>query len=316
MNGRIPIILISGYLGAGKTTLINHLLAADHGRRIAVLVNDFGAINIDAALISDQTENTISLTNGCVCCSITDDLGTALDALTLREELPDLVVLEASGVAEPSRLARHAGNWPGFELDAIITLLDAETVQLRAVNKFVGQLVKSQIEAADLLVLTKADLVSNETCEKLAGWIETLAPGVSVIMAEAGKVAPELIVGLPARSNLSQTMKEEPHEDNFSTSHWTPPGPIRKDNLIRKLEELPSSIHRVKGFFVDADTGEAVLLQRVGSRFSFEDAPTKAEVGFVMISAGSPDELERGMKILSSIVDVSPLHGPSVVHFN
>ncbi|MDF2366225.1 GTP-binding protein [Sneathiella sp.] len=308
MNGRIPIILMSGYLGAGKTTLINHLLAADHGRRIAVLVNDFGAINIDAALISDQTENTISLTNGCVCCSITDDLGTVLDALTTREAPPDLVVLEASGVAEPARLACHAGNWPGFELDAIITLLDAETVQIRAGNKFVGQLVKSQIEAADLLILTKTDLVSHETRKELTGWLERRAPGVSVIMTEAGNVAPELIIGLPERTRSSQLIKEEPHEDCFSASHWTPPAPMRRDALINNLAQLPPSIHRVKGFFIDADTGKITLLQRVGLRLSFEDAPMNADVGFVMISAGSPQELERGVKILSNAIDSSRLH--------
>ena len=206
--------------------------------------------------------------------------------------------------------------WPGFELDAIITLLDAETVQRRERDKFVGYLVKSQIKAADLLVLNKADLVSHEACKDLTRWIETLAPGVSVIVAEAGNVAPELIIGLPDRATSSQSTKEELRADYFFSSHWTPPAPISKDSLIDKLAELPPSIHRVKGFFIDADTGDAVLLQRVGTRFSFEEAPTNVEVGFVMISAGSPIELESGVKILSSVAGDPPLLAQHVVHFN
>ena len=126
---RIPIALITGYLGAGKTTLINRLLAGEHGIRLAVLVNDFGAVNIDAALIQSHDGETISLTNGCVCCSVADDLGAALDAQLARAAPPDRVVLEASGVAETARIARHAGGWPGYELGGIAAAVDVETIR-------------------------------------------------------------------------------------------------------------------------------------------------------------------------------------------
>jgi G3E family GTPase len=303
MTSRIPIILITGYLGAGKTTLINHLLRADHGRRIAVLVNDFGAINIDAALIGDQTENTISLTNGCVCCSITDDLGTALDELASQSQPPELVVLEASGVAEPARLARHVGNWPGFELESIITLLDAETAQLRAKNKFVGRLVQNQIAAADLLILTKTDLVSQELCLGLRPWLRKIAPNAALIESEAGKVAPELILGIASKSGSIIAEESHAHSHDFYTYYWTPPASLSKDRLIEVLAELPSSVHRVKGFFIEADSGDVILLQRVGQRLSFEKGPEYAKPGFALISAGASDELEKSKQMLSKVMD-------------
>src|SRR5665213_3036640 len=99
--GSLPLTVIGGFLGAGKTTLLTHLLRGDHGRRIAVLVNDFGAINIDAELVRSRTADTISLANGCACCSVAGDLTRALVALAQREDPPDAIVLEASGLADP-----------------------------------------------------------------------------------------------------------------------------------------------------------------------------------------------------------------------
>ncbi|MDE0254627.1 MAG: hypothetical protein OYG32_07510, partial [Rhodospirillaceae bacterium] len=127
----IPVTVIGGYLGAGKTTCLNHLLAADHGLRLAVLVNDFGAVNIDAGLIAEHGGDTIALTNGCVCCAIADDLGAALQAQTERQPPPDWIVVEASGVADPARVMRLAGNWPGCRPAGTAVLADAATVRER-----------------------------------------------------------------------------------------------------------------------------------------------------------------------------------------
>ncbi|MEH6497394.1 MAG: GTP-binding protein [Pseudomonas marincola] len=303
MTALIPITLISGYLGAGKTTLINHLLSANHGRRIAVLINDFGAINIDAALIKERTDQAISLTNGCVCCSIKDDLGEALDAQASREPPPDLVVLEASGVAEPMRLARHAGNWPGFELDAIVTLIDAETVQMRAQDKFVGQLVHSQIKSADILVLTKSDIVSSDRCQELRSWIAGLSPDVSVITGDEGRRNPTLLIGIFATAPISRSMENYLDASKFSTCHWNPRYPMNKQNLEDRLSLLSPTIHRVKGFFIDEETKTLTLLQRVGNRLTFGEAPKGVEIGLVLIATAPKHELENEVKILAESME-------------
>ncbi|USG62507.1 CobW family GTP-binding protein [Sneathiella marina] len=299
MTRRIPITLISGYLGAGKTTLINHLLSVSDGQRIAVLVNDFGAINIDTALIKEQTDQAISLTNGCVCCSITDDLGDALDAQASRDNPPDLVVLEASGVADPMRLARHAGNWPGFELDAIVTLLDAETVQMRAQDKFVGQLIHSQIKAGDILVLTKSDIVSDDRCQDLRDWIARLSPTVSLITVDAGKIDPALLLGPSSTKTVSQRMENPREADNIATYHWIPSSPINKQDMADCLSLLPPTVHRVKGFFFDQETKALTLLQRVGNRLTFDSAPKGAEAGLVLIATGNKCDLENEVKTIA-----------------
>ena len=143
--GRLAVTIIGGYLGAGKTTLLNRLLADVHGMRLAVLVNDFGAVNIDAALIANRDGETISLTNGCVCCSIGDNLGIALYDLAERRDGPEHIVVEASGVADPARIAHYAGCHPRLDLDGIVVVVDAETVQARADDKYVGDVVRQQL---------------------------------------------------------------------------------------------------------------------------------------------------------------------------
>ncbi|MBA3508391.1 MAG: GTP-binding protein, partial [Betaproteobacteria bacterium] len=119
--GSLPLTVIGGFLGAGKTTLLNHLLGAPHGRRLAVLVNDFGPINIDAALIRSRSEDTISLANGCACCSVAGDLTRALIELAQRDEPPDAIVLEASGLADPHGIAQVALANPALRLDGVLT---------------------------------------------------------------------------------------------------------------------------------------------------------------------------------------------------
>ena len=118
---RIPFTLLGGYLGAGKTTLLNRLLVDAHGQRIAVLVNDVGAVNVDAALIADHDGETLELTNGCVCCAIADDFVTTLERVRAMAPKPDRVVMELSGVAEPARLVPWA-NTTGFRLDGVVVV--------------------------------------------------------------------------------------------------------------------------------------------------------------------------------------------------
>ena len=149
----LPLTIIGGFLGAGKTTVLNQLLVKPHGRRLVVLVNDFGSINIDAALVSSRTEDVIGLTNGCACCNVSGDLTRALIDIAQQEEAPDAIVLEASGLAEPGGIAQIALMNPAIRVDGMVSLVDAVTLKERATDPQTRALFRNQLAAADLLVL-------------------------------------------------------------------------------------------------------------------------------------------------------------------
>ncbi|HNB43617.1 MAG TPA: GTP-binding protein, partial [Burkholderiaceae bacterium] len=157
MAARIPLTVIGGFLGAGKTTLVNRLLAEAGGRRIAVLVNDFGALDIDAALVANSAGDTVALSNGCVCCSIGDDLAAAL--LRVLEASPrfDAVVIEASGVSDPWRIAQIGLAEPALELGGVVVLVDASAALGQSRDPLLADTLLRQLHAADLLVLNKID---------------------------------------------------------------------------------------------------------------------------------------------------------------
>ena len=139
----IPLSVIGGYLGAGKTTLLNHLLRNSEGRRYAVLVNDFGSINIDAALIESQDDSVIKLDNGCVCCSLVNGLAETLHRIRQMEPWPEHVIVEASGVADPVRISHHAYVAP-YRPEAVLVVADAETLRQKGGDRFMGDSVLRQ----------------------------------------------------------------------------------------------------------------------------------------------------------------------------
>ncbi|MBU2409056.1 MAG: GTP-binding protein, partial [Gammaproteobacteria bacterium] len=167
---RIPLSVIGGFLGAGKTTLLNRWLREAGGRRIAVLVNDFGALNIDAELIAASSGDTVALTNGCVCCQIGDDLSRALMQLLASGTRYDAVVIEASGVSDPWRIAQLGVADPGLVLEGVIVLVDAGAVLAQARDLLLADTLERQVKAADLLVLNKIDTVSTEQLAQVRAW--------------------------------------------------------------------------------------------------------------------------------------------------
>ena len=154
----VPILLVAGFLGAGKTTVVNHLLAHAEGRRIAAVVNDFGAINIDAELITGASDGVVSLSNGCICCSLQGDLLRTLAALLRRDPRPEFIVIETSGVADPSDIVRNLMDpmiWREAPLETVLCVVDA-TTPAATLN---DALLRSQLRAADVVALSKVDLV-------------------------------------------------------------------------------------------------------------------------------------------------------------
>ena len=170
---RTPVTVLTGFLGAGKTTLLNRILNGDHGMKVGVLVNDFGSINIDADLVVDVESDVISLANGCVCCSIRDDLSEAVIQVIERPERPEHILLEASGVAEPTGIALTFADDPSLidrvRLDSIICVVDAEQV-FAAPEQM--ELKIWQVATADMLILNKTDLVGREQIERIRDWLD------------------------------------------------------------------------------------------------------------------------------------------------
>ena len=193
---RVPAILIGGYLGAGKTTLVNHLLRHAAGQRIAVLVNDFGEVSIDADLIVGAEGGVLSLAGGCVCCSFGSDLVGTLAEVLRRQPAPDLVLIETSGVGIPSAVARAAMLVPGLRLEATVVVADAPTVRARAADRYVGDTVRQQLEDGDLLLLNQTDRVEATTLAALQAWWAAEHPRTPLWPTVRARVPVEAVLGL------------------------------------------------------------------------------------------------------------------------
>jgi len=266
----LPLTVVGGFLGAGKTTLVNRLLAEPHGLRIAVLVNDFGRINVDAALVASRTADTIALTNGCACCSISGDLTRALVQVAQGESLPDAIVLEASGIADPRSLAQVALANPAVRLDGVVTLVDAETVEAHADDPDHGPLFRSQVEAADLIVLNKRDLVDGERFEAARAWIAARAPRRPIVAAEQADVPTEVFLGLDGPHSLEAASRVPVHAGLFRTRTIESDTVMEESELLSLLDAGGAEVLRAKGFvWLSSAPDRRTLLQRVGARHTF-----------------------------------------------
>src|SRR5438876_5067961 len=189
----VPILLVTGFLGAGKTTVVNHLLAHAEGRRIAAVVNDFGAINIDAELIASASDGVVSMSNGCICCSLEGDLLRTLAALLRREPQPEFIVIESSGVADPADIVRNLMDpliWREAPLETVLCVVDA-TTPVTTLND--DALLRSQLRAADVVALSKMDLVDAAARVQLRDAIRALHPRAVLVDALQGEVPAELL---------------------------------------------------------------------------------------------------------------------------
>lgn len=315
----VPVTVVAGYLGAGKTTLINELLAQNHhGRRLAVLVNDFGAVNIDAALIAEHRGQTISLKNGCVCCSIADELGDALDGVLALEPAPDQIVIEASGVADPVNVAAYGQGWPGCRLDAVIVLADAETVRAKSCDQFVGELVLRQLRRADIVMVTKSDLVTEVELAAVVAWLAERVPGAPALTRCPGPLDPALLLeagrvisgGGPERPSSGDAGLAESAFDSVVVELGVA---LDRDRVEAALRDWPESVLRVKGVLRFSGHADRLhVINRVGKRWSIVEAPSglDASLSGKLVVLGRRGALDLG-DLTASLLGLNAASGDS-----
>jgi G3E family GTPase len=284
MTAQLPLTILGGFLGAGKTTLVNHLLRHADGRRLAVLVNEFGELPIDEDLIEAEGDDLISISGGCVCCSYGSDLTAALMDLARMEPRPDHVLLESSGVAIPGAIAATVGLLQGYRLDGIVVLADAETLRATAEDRYMGDTVLRQLEDADLLILNKCDLVTEAALADLRQWIGARHPSLRPIETQQAAVDPAVVLGGFDAAPASAATPHNPVESR----HLRLDGPVDDPAaLAAALARDDLGLIRAKGFVTDR-AGARFLIQVVGRRAACTPArgPTSAPDGIVCLGVG------------------------------
>lgn len=277
MHAPIPVTVIGGYLGAGKTTLVNALLREAReatGCRLAVLVNDFGTLPIDEQLIESRDGDTLALAGGCVCCSYGSELVDALRRMAARTPRPEHVMLEASGVALPGAIGATVTLLAEFALDGVVVLADAETAEARAKDRYLGDTIARQLADADLLLATKTDLVDEARRASVLAW---LAQRGRTLACERGAVPLALLAGLRTNSRRSTPFSPMRHPD-YDTCAFNGLGPLDGARLAALLADPALGVLRAKGVLVLPDGAPAVL-HVVGRRSELRDAPVAASAG-------------------------------------
>ena len=289
----IPVTVLGGYLGAGKTTLVNHLLRNAGGRRIAVMVNEFGALPIDADLIEGEAEDgIISLSGGCICCSYGSDLMDAMLELPARAGRPDHMLIEASGVALPGAVAGSIGLLADYRVDAVVVLADAETVRRQAADQYLGDTITRQLSDAHIVVATKVDHVSDAELASTMAWLEPHCPD-AVLLASTSDAVPASMIFEPDVGD-GENLSWQPADCDSGASdasdhlgatvshHWHANERLDVEALAVALADPELGLLRAKGLVLN-DNGEMTVVQCVGRRVALSPAPQNVRPGFVCI---------------------------------
>ncbi|MCA6605338.1 MAG: cobalamin biosynthesis protein CobW, partial [Pseudanabaena sp. M007S1SP1A06QC] len=301
--------VITGFLGSGKTTLIREQLQNNQGRRIAVLVNEFGEIGIDGDLLrscrvcdedgTEVTPNIVELTNGCLCCTVQEEFLPTMQELLKRRDRLDCILIETSGLALPKPLVQ-AFRWQeirnGATVDGVVAVVDCDALangrlvsDLDALNAQrqedpnldhetpIEELFEDQLACADLVLLTKTDLVSDENQTKVQNWLkQELRDGVKIVACDEGKVSSEILLGfnaavednLDARPSHHDSEEEHEHDDDINSVHVISDRAFEPTQLLISLKQLVADqeIYRIKGFVNVPNKPMRMVLQGVGDR--------------------------------------------------
>ncbi|WP_407167178.1 CobW family GTP-binding protein [Bradyrhizobium sp. ORS 111] len=264
----VPILLVAGFLGAGKTTVVNHLLAHAEGRRIAAVVNDFGAINIDAELIAGASDGVVRLSNGCICCTLEGDLIRTLATLLRRDPRPELIVIETSGVADPADVVRNLMDpviWREAPLETVLCVVDAT----QPAAKLDDALLRSQLRAADVVALSKVDLASAEQRAQMREAVRARRPAAVVVDAINGELPAALLfpADLDHVPPPRETEPRRPAVERFETLSWTSERKVSLPRLQQAISRMAPKLARAKGLFETVEQpGRLTVFQLAGGR--------------------------------------------------
>jgi cobalamin biosynthesis protein CobW len=297
---RVPVTVLTGFLGAGKTTLIRSLLERADGRRIAVIVNEFGDIGFDGSLIEDCAAGAcapgdiVELTNGCICCTVADDFIPTMDKLLSRERALDAIVIETSGLALPQPLLK-AFDWPGIRsratIDGVVTVVDATALAegripmddhdvpadpARQHDDPVEEVFEDQLACADLVILSKSDLVSEaQLAEIEAHLADELRPAVRILRSRAADLAPAILIGLGSAAEDDLAARQghhgegEEHDHDDFDSIVLRPAPVESASAYRASVTAALAVPgvlRVKGYGRVTGKPAPLVVQAVGAR--------------------------------------------------
>ena len=290
----MPVTIVTGFLGAGKTSLLNHILTSGHGRRIAVLVNDFGAVNIDAALIDNRDGEVVSLANGCICCSLADGLLASVVRLIRRDPPPDHILIETSGISDPIGVAETFGDpelEPYAPLEGIVTVVDAELAP--TLDGEMLDMARRQVLAADIAVLNKTDLVDESGRQAARDWLGALSPRVRTLEVVQGRVPVELLFEVGGATRFHEAGPrpgQSRHQDEppFDTYTYESQHPVPVERLHAVLSRLPKTVFRAKGLVHLVEKPDhPVVLQSTGRRATltvgqpWEGRPPYTQIVFI-----------------------------------
>lgn len=306
---KIPITIITGFLGVGKTTLVHNILKNANGKRLALLVNEFGEVGVDGEIIrsgcGDEACNLIELANGCICCTVQEEFLPSMLELIERKDSIDHIIIETSGLAMPKPLVR-AVNWPDLKphitVDAVVTVVDAVGVatgelcdRVRVQKQRLAdesldhetpleELFLDQLNCADLLLVSKRDLVDDEKYNEVAGILEEKArPNVKIIPMTKGIISNDILLGIgaSAEDDLDQRHSihehhhehhhDHDHDDDINTEILVYPKTDNIKALVKGLQSLVNEheIYRIKGFVNIPNKPMRMILQGVGNRFDY-----------------------------------------------
>ena len=265
----VPVTVLTGFLGAGKTTVLQHVLETVSSLRIAALVNDISALAFDAALIAATTEDVMALENGCVCCSMLDDAASALCKRAGAEPAPDAIVVELSGVSEAASVAQFIDNSPALRLDGVIAVVDASTVVAMLEAPTIAEHLCRQLQSAHVVIANKTDVLDQHQLREATCAVAKVAPGRIIVPATHGVVDPAiLLAGARHGISLDGGSAARPHAKVFVEGLVENLRPTSVRALELAMSALPAGVLRIKGWCAGPDGNMEV--QSVGRKWTMK----------------------------------------------